>query len=53
MLCYAPDNFGTVVPGAVYRSSYPKAENYLYLKNLGLKTILYALGLSRLLAVPD
>lgn len=40
MLSHAPDNLGIVVPDAVYRSSYPKPENYPYLKTLGLKTIL-------------
>lgn len=33
-----PSNFGTVVPG-VYRSSYPKEEDYPFLQKLGLKTI--------------
>lgn len=35
-----PINFGVVVPG-VYRSSYPKPEDYDFLKNLGLKTVMY------------
>lgn len=34
----APVNFGEVVPG-MYRSSYPKPENYTFLGKLGLKTI--------------
>ncbi|KAL7943762.1 tyrosine phosphatase family domain-containing protein [Trichoderma barbatum] len=33
-----PVNFGLVVPG-VYRSSYPKKEDYSFLKDLKLKTI--------------
>ncbi|KAK4077017.1 uncharacterized protein Triagg1_3984 [Trichoderma aggressivum f. europaeum] len=33
-----PVNFGLVVPG-VYRSSYPKKEDYSFLKSLKLKTI--------------
>ncbi|KAF2740858.1 hypothetical protein EJ04DRAFT_530984 [Polyplosphaeria fusca] len=35
-----PANFGAVVPNSVYRSSYPAAENYEFLKSLKLKTIL-------------
>jgi tyrosine-protein phosphatase SIW14 len=35
-----PPNFGAVVPGSVYRSSYPQAENFEFLKSLGLKSIL-------------
>lgn len=35
-----PVNFGLVVPG-VYRSSYPKAEDYDFLKDLKLKTVVY------------
>jgi tyrosine-protein phosphatase SIW14 len=35
-----PFNFGSVLHGAIYRSSYPKEENYDFLKDLGLKTIL-------------
>lgn len=35
-----PFNYGTVIPGCVYRSSYPKEENYRFLKELGIKTIL-------------
>lgn len=34
-----PINFGTVVPG-VYRSSYPKEDDYPFLQKLGLKTIM-------------
>ncbi|KJZ72703.1 hypothetical protein HIM_07895 [Hirsutella minnesotensis 3608] len=33
-----PVNFGVVIPG-VYRSSYPKPEDYVFLKALKLKTI--------------
>lgn len=33
-----PDNFGIVIPG-IYRSSYPKGEDFEYIKSLGLKTI--------------
>ncbi|KAM0633560.1 hypothetical protein ACHAPW_003567 [Verticillium nonalfalfae] len=33
-----PVNFGIVVPG-VYRSSYPKPEDFGFVKNLGLRTI--------------
>ena len=34
----APDNFAQV-SGNVYRSSFPKPENFGYLKKLGLKTV--------------
>lgn len=33
-----PENFGLVVPG-VYRSSYPKPDNYRFLQGLKLKTV--------------
>jgi tyrosine-protein phosphatase SIW14 len=33
-----PFNFGIVVPG-VYRSSYPKPEDFAYMQKLGLKTV--------------
>lgn len=33
-----PHNFGLVIPG-VYRSSYPKAEDYEFIQGLKLKTI--------------
>jgi len=33
-------NHGMVVPGAVYRSSYPRVENHEFIKTLKLKTIL-------------
>lgn len=35
-----PINFGAVLPGAVYRSSFPMPENLPFLGTLGLKTIL-------------
>ncbi|OCL03342.1 hypothetical protein AOQ84DRAFT_227528 [Glonium stellatum] len=35
-----PINFGAVVPGSVYRSSFPLPENFGFLKSLELKTIL-------------
>lgn len=35
-----PDNFA-VVTSSVYRSSFPKPENFSYIKKLGLKTILW------------
>ncbi|KAB2574886.1 Protein-tyrosine phosphatase SIW14-like protein [Lasiodiplodia theobromae] len=35
-----PDNFGTVVDGKIFRSAYPKQENYGYLQSLKLKSIL-------------
>ena len=35
-----PLNFGTVIPGKLYRSSYPLPENFGYLAELKLKTIL-------------
>jgi hypothetical protein len=35
-----PINFGTVLAGAVYRSSFPMPENVPFLGTLGLKTVL-------------
>lgn len=35
-----PNNFGMVIPG-VYRSSYPKAQDFEYLRGLKLKTLVY------------
>ena len=35
---HRPHNFGLVLPG-VYRSSYPKAEDYEFIQGLKLKTI--------------
>lgn len=35
-----PENFGTVIDGKIFRSSYPKEENYSYLQALKLKSIL-------------
>ncbi|KAH7085010.1 tyrosine phosphatase family-domain-containing protein [Paraphoma chrysanthemicola] len=34
------DNFSIVLPGMVYRSSYPKKENYGYIKDHKIKSIL-------------
>ena len=44
-----PINFGAVLPGAVYRSSFPMPENLPFLGTLGLKTILLALPFSLLM----
>jgi len=35
-----PFNFGSVVDGRIYRSAYPKEENFEFLRKLKLKTIL-------------
>lgn len=35
-----PANYGAVLPGSIYRSSYPKEENYAFLKDVKIKTIL-------------
>jgi len=35
-----PVNFGVVLPGTIYRSSYPTEEDYAFLATLGLKTVL-------------
>lgn len=35
-----PVNFGAVLPGSVYRSSFPALENLPFLGTLGLKTVL-------------
>ncbi|KAF2085867.1 protein-tyrosine phosphatase, partial [Saccharata proteae CBS 121410] len=35
-----PSNFGAVIPGQIYRSSYPLEENFGFLKKLKLKSIL-------------
>jgi len=32
-------NFGEVMPGSIYRSSFPHTEDYQFLQTLGLKTI--------------
>jgi tyrosine-protein phosphatase SIW14 len=37
---FPPENFSPVV-GQIYRSSFPRAENFTYLKKLHLKTILF------------
>jgi tyrosine-protein phosphatase SIW14 len=34
-----PLNFGVVLPGSVYRSSFPQEEDFSFLQGLGLKTI--------------
>jgi len=34
-----PLNFGVVLPGTIYRSSFPQIEDFQYLGTLGLKTI--------------
>lgn len=36
----APANYSAVIPGALYRSAFPQAENFSFLKSLKLKTIL-------------
>jgi len=35
-----PPNFGTVSQGAIYRSGFPREENFSYLATLNLKTIM-------------
>lgn len=35
-----PSNYGAVLPGCIYRSSYPEEKNYGFLKDVGIKTIL-------------
>ncbi|KAF1940856.1 tyrosine-protein phosphatase-like protein SIW14 [Clathrospora elynae] len=35
-----PANYGAVLPGSIYRSSYPEEKNYGFLKDLKIKTIL-------------
>jgi tyrosine-protein phosphatase SIW14 len=35
-----PLNFGAVLPGTIYRSSFPMPENLPFLETLGLKTVL-------------
>ncbi|OCK85359.1 tyrosine-protein phosphatase SIW14 [Lepidopterella palustris CBS 459.81] len=35
-----PVNFGAVIPGSIYRSSFPLPENFGFLKSLKLKSIL-------------
>ncbi|PVI07813.1 hypothetical protein DM02DRAFT_511545 [Periconia macrospinosa] len=37
---FPPPNYGTVIPGAVFRSSYPQPKNYDFVKSLGVKTII-------------
>jgi tyrosine-protein phosphatase SIW14 len=35
-----PSNYGAVIPGSVYRSSYPDATNHEFIKDLKIKSIL-------------
>lgn len=35
-----PINFGTVLPDAIYRSSFPMIEDFHFLETLGLKTVM-------------
>ena len=35
-----PLNYGAVVPGSIYRCSYPQPENYEFIKDLKIKSIL-------------
>lgn len=35
-----PANYGAVLPGSIYRSSYPKEENFDFLNHVKIKTIL-------------
>ncbi|KAL2073214.1 hypothetical protein VTL71DRAFT_10538 [Oculimacula yallundae] len=35
-----PSNFGVVLPGKIYRSSWPKNDDFAYLSSLRLKTVL-------------
>lgn len=35
-----PANYGAVLPGSIYRSSYPEEKNYDFLKDLKIKSIL-------------
>ena len=35
-----PTNYGAVLPGLIYRSSYPKPENYDFIQDLKIKSIL-------------
>ncbi|KAF2848910.1 tyrosine-protein phosphatase-like protein SIW14 [Plenodomus tracheiphilus IPT5] len=35
-----PSNYGAVVPGKIYRSSYPEEKNYEFLKDLKIKSII-------------
>ena len=37
---FPPSNYGAVVPGSVYRSSYPQEKNFEFLESLKLKTII-------------
>lgn len=35
-----PRNFGTILPG-IYRSGYPESEDYEFLRDLSLRTIVW------------
>lgn len=35
-----PSNYGAVLPGSIYRSSYPEERNYEFIKDLNIKSIL-------------
>jgi tyrosine-protein phosphatase SIW14 len=35
-----PSNYGAVLPGLIYRSSYPEQKNYEFIKDLKIKSIL-------------
>jgi tyrosine-protein phosphatase SIW14 len=35
-----PSNYGAVLPGLIYRSSYPESKNYEFIKDLKIKSIL-------------
>jgi tyrosine-protein phosphatase SIW14 len=35
-----PSNYGAVLPGVIYRSSYPEPKNYEFIKDLKIKSIL-------------
>lgn len=35
-----PSNYGAVVPGSIYRSSYPEQKNYEFLRDLKIKSII-------------
>lgn len=35
-----PTNYGAVLPGSIYRSSYPEERNYEFIKDLKIKSIL-------------
>ncbi len=45
-----PLNFGVVIPGKIYRSSWPMVEDFQYLESLRLKTVLWV-GEARVLGL--